>query len=53
MKTIRSRIATGYAAFGKLWKIWRDRITSIRLKIRLMSAIVIPSAIYTALNAGC
>ena len=53
-KTIRSRIATGYAAFGKLWKIWRDRNISIRLKMRLMSASaiygsegwIIPSAIY-------
>ncbi len=41
-KYVRERIALGQRAFGGLKKIWRSNTLSMRLKLRLLSAVVIP-----------
>jgi sorting nexin-29 len=46
MKSVKERISLGYAALGKLSKLWKDRHISLQLKLRLLTAIVIPTAIY-------
>lgn len=46
LKPIKERISIGYAALGRLSKLWRDRHISLRLKFRLLNTIVIPAAIY-------
>ena len=47
-KTVRERIALGQRTFGRLSKIWRSNKMSIKLKIKLLSSVVIPTALYGA-----
>ena len=47
-RAIRERIAMGQRSFGRLKSVWKDRNISTKLKIRLLRAIVIPSALYGA-----
>ena len=45
-RSIRERIATGMAAFNKKRRLWKNREISMALKLRLLSAIIIPTVIY-------
>ena len=45
-KIVRERVGLGYVAFKKMAKIWRDGTISLKLKLRLLNAIVIPTALY-------
>ncbi|XP_068213394.1 uncharacterized protein [Palaemon carinicauda] len=47
-RAIQDRISSGQKAFVRLRRIWKDRNISIKLKIRLLRAIVIPTVIYGA-----
>ncbi len=47
-KSVRERIGMGQRAFGRLKKIWRSNTVSMHLKLRLLSAIVIPTTLYGA-----
>ncbi|XP_068250228.1 uncharacterized protein [Palaemon carinicauda] len=45
-RAFQDQISSGQKAFGRLRRIWKDKNISIKLKIRLLRAIVIPSVIY-------
>ena len=47
-KAVGERIAMGQRAFGRLRKFWRSNAVSLSLKIRIMSAVVIPTTLYGA-----
>ena len=44
----RDRLSLGQRSFGRLIKIWKDRNISTKLKVRVLRAIVIPTALYGA-----
>ena len=47
-KIVQERLSLGYKSFGRLIKIWKDRNISLKLKIKLLKSIVIPTALYGA-----